>query len=312
MLGPATARQFGVKDSLDPVDNLDGGTRYLRGRRRYNGDVKRALAAYNGRGRGGAPAACRRTGNARLRAQGPGAGQGGSSRPALGRPVRTPLVTPRAHPEGERGFTLVIVLAGITVMMIMMGAAVPTWRYIMQDDREQELFFRGDQIARAVEEYQRKNGNAFPPSFEVLIKGKFLRRQYKDPMVKGGKWRIVRPGEAVPVSSLPASGPGGASPRPSPTPPRSAFGPPGGTAVGASRAWARATGQLPLQRTRVRPVDLPGRPAAPPRAQHGPERARCGRRSGGEPRERATAAERGAAALTHRPGLSPVGSRATA
>jgi type II secretory pathway pseudopilin PulG len=127
----------------------------------------------------------------------------------------------------------VIVLAGITVMMIMMGAAVPTWRYIMQDDREQELYFRGDQIARAVEEYQRKNGNAFPPSFEVLIKGKFLRRQYKDPMVKGGKWRIVRPGEAVPVAGLPASGPGGASPRPSPTPPPSAFGPPGGTAVGA-------------------------------------------------------------------------------
>jgi type II secretory pathway pseudopilin PulG len=142
-------------------------------------------------------------------------------------------VTPRAHPEGERGFTLVIVLAGITVMMIMMGAAVPTWRYIMQDDREQELFFRGDQIARAVEEYQRKNGNAFPPSFEVLVKGKFLRRQYKDPMVKGGKWRIVRPGEAVPVAGLPASGPGGASPRPSPTPPPSAFGPPAGTAVGA-------------------------------------------------------------------------------
>jgi type II secretory pathway pseudopilin PulG len=127
----------------------------------------------------------------------------------------------------------VIVLGGITVMMILMGAAVPTWRYIMQDDREQELFFRGDQIARAVEEYQRKNGNAFPPSFEVLVKGKFLRREYKDPMVKGGKWRIVRPGEAVPVSSLPTGGPGGSSPRPSPTPPPSAFGPAGGTAVGA-------------------------------------------------------------------------------
>jgi type II secretory pathway pseudopilin PulG len=141
-------------------------------------------------------------------------------------------VTPRAHPEREGGFALVIVLAGITVMMIMMGAAVPTWRYIMQDDREQELYFRGDQIARAIEEYQRKNGNAFPPSFEVLIKGKYLRREYKDPMVKGGKWRIVRPGEAVPATSTPTGGPGGASPRPSPTPPPSAFGPAGGTSIG--------------------------------------------------------------------------------
>jgi type II secretory pathway pseudopilin PulG len=139
-------------------------------------------------------------------------------------------VTPRAHPEGERGFALVIVLAGITVMMIMMGAAVPTWRYVMQDDREQELYFRGDQIARAVEEYQRKNGNAFPPSLEVLVKGKYLRREYKDPMVKGGKWRFVRPGESVPVSTIPT---GGASPRPSPSAPPSAFGPPGGTSVGA-------------------------------------------------------------------------------
>jgi type II secretory pathway pseudopilin PulG len=135
----------------------------------------------------------------------------------------------------ERGFSLVIVLAGITVMMIMMGAAVPTWKHIMQDDREQELYFRGDQIACAVEAYQRKNGNAFPPSFEVLVKGKYLRREYKDPMVKGGKWRVVRPGEAVPVSG--AAAPGGASPRPSPSPspsaPPSAFGPAGGTSVGA-------------------------------------------------------------------------------
>jgi len=142
-------------------------------------------------------------------------------------------LTSRGRRENERGFSLVIVLTGITVMMILMGAAVPTWKYVMQDDREQELYFRGDQIARAVEEYQRKNGNAFPPSFEVLVKGKYLRREYKDPMVKGGKWRVVRPGEAVPVSGLPTGGAGGASPRPSPSAPPSAFGPAGGTSVGA-------------------------------------------------------------------------------
>ena len=91
-------------------------------------------------------------------------------------------------------------------MLILMGAATPTWRYVMQDDREQELYFRGDQIARAIEDYQKKNGNTFPPSFEVLVKGKFLRREYKDPMTTDGKWRIIRPGEAVPVSGTPTVG----------------------------------------------------------------------------------------------------------
>ena len=47
-LMPATARSLGVKDTFDPASNLDGGTRHLRALiERYDGDVKRALAAYN-------------------------------------------------------------------------------------------------------------------------------------------------------------------------------------------------------------------------------------------------------------------------
>jgi hypothetical protein len=47
-LMPATARSLGVMDSFDPASNLDGGTRYLRALiQRYDGDLKRALAAYN-------------------------------------------------------------------------------------------------------------------------------------------------------------------------------------------------------------------------------------------------------------------------
>ena len=47
-LMPATAREMGVKDALDPEQNLDGGARYLSWLlSRYGGDLRRALAAYN-------------------------------------------------------------------------------------------------------------------------------------------------------------------------------------------------------------------------------------------------------------------------
>jgi type II secretory pathway pseudopilin PulG len=169
----------------------------------------------------------------------------------------------RALRSGQSGFALVIVLAGITVMMIMMGAAASTWRYIMKDDREQELYFRGDQIARAIEAYQKKNANTFPPSFEVLVKGKFLRRAYKDPMTADGKWRLIRPGEAVPVSTAP--GKGGPSPRPSPSATPSAFGPAGGTSVGVIAGVASRSQETSLRifngKTRYDQwVFLPGQP----------------------------------------------------
>jgi soluble lytic murein transglycosylase-like protein len=46
-----TARGLGVTDSFDPVQNVYGGTRFLRQLLdRYNGDAKLALAAYNAGG----------------------------------------------------------------------------------------------------------------------------------------------------------------------------------------------------------------------------------------------------------------------
>jgi len=47
-LMPATSLQYGVVNPFDPVQNIDGGARYLHDLlRRYRGNIPLAVAAYN-------------------------------------------------------------------------------------------------------------------------------------------------------------------------------------------------------------------------------------------------------------------------
>lgn len=47
-LMPATAQEFGVKDAFDPAENLAAGAKLLKQLMvRYDGDVRKALGAYN-------------------------------------------------------------------------------------------------------------------------------------------------------------------------------------------------------------------------------------------------------------------------
>jgi type II secretory pathway pseudopilin PulG len=98
---------------------------------------------------------------------------------------------------GSSGYSLIALMVAITVMMILMAAAVPSLRYVVKNDREEELLFRGGEIADAIIRYQRKHASAYPPSLEAMVQGRFLRKLYKDPMSKDGKWRLLRQGEAL-------------------------------------------------------------------------------------------------------------------
>ena len=84
----------------------------------------------------------------------------------------------------ERGYAMAALLVSLAVMSVLMSVALPTWRHAAQREKEAELVFRGEQYARAVALYRAKNANAFPPSIDVLVQGKYLRKKYLDPITK--------------------------------------------------------------------------------------------------------------------------------
>jgi type II secretory pathway pseudopilin PulG len=82
-------------------------------------------------------------------------------------------------------------LVALAVMGILWTVAMPTWTRMAKREKEAELVFRGEQYARAVGLYQRKFAGAFPPNLDVLLKGKFLRKKYTDPMTTDGEFQLL-------------------------------------------------------------------------------------------------------------------------
>jgi type II secretory pathway pseudopilin PulG len=118
------------------------------------------------------------------------------------------------HLDGQApksaGYAMAGLLAAIAIMAILASVAMPTWRQAAQREREEELIFRGRQYARAVELFQRKFANAFPPNFDVLYEQHFLRKKYKDPMVEDGEFQVLY---QVDMRPMPGGRGGGAAGR---------------------------------------------------------------------------------------------------
>jgi type II secretory pathway pseudopilin PulG len=105
----------------------------------------------------------------------------------------------------RRGYTMVALLALMTVIGIGLMAAEQAWSTLLRRDREEELIFRGEQYALAIMEFKAKTG-AFPTDLKQLIEGKprYIRQLFKDPMTPDGEWYLVRQGD--PLLQLMATG----------------------------------------------------------------------------------------------------------
>lgn len=82
----------------------------------------------------------------------------------------------------NRGYAMAALLVAMSVMAVLMGAILPVWNHMAIREKEEELIFRGNQYARAIGLFQRKFANAAPPTIDVLVEQRFLRKKYKDPI----------------------------------------------------------------------------------------------------------------------------------
>jgi type II secretory pathway pseudopilin PulG len=105
-------------------------------------------------------------------------------------------------------------LVAMGVMAVVLSTTMPVFSTMARRERETELIFRGQQYARAVTLFQRKYGNALPPSIDVLLNPNepFLRKRFKDP-ITNDDFQLIGPGspelaEAANAAPVQAGGAG--------------------------------------------------------------------------------------------------------
>jgi len=101
--------------------------------------------------------------------------------------------------ERRKGYTLIILVFAVFMLSLGLLIAVPVWQTQIQREKENELIFRGNQYVEAVRIYQMKHPGSFPHSFDEMIDEKCLRRLYKEPMTKHGKWDIILPYQGMSI-----------------------------------------------------------------------------------------------------------------
>jgi type II secretory pathway pseudopilin PulG len=116
-------------------------------------------------------------------------------------PARPSVCGERA---GERGYTLVALLAVMSILALALTSAAPRLRQQSVRNLEREAIARGEEVAEAIALYQFAKG-APPKSMDDLLEGvepfpgafkkiQILRRAAaRDPLNNDGEWRLIRP-----------------------------------------------------------------------------------------------------------------------
>ena len=114
--------------------------------------------------------------------------------------------------QSEAGYTLVALLAMMTVVALFAMAVAPRVQQQAQREREQEAIYRGEQVADAIRDYYRYRSatsrgvgdQALPRSMDDLLQGipipggsknrQILRPSAaRDPLTIEGEWRFILP-----------------------------------------------------------------------------------------------------------------------
>ena len=138
--------------------------------------------------------------------------------------------------KSSRGYTLVALMIGLTIMAILVAAVLPLASTEAQRDKEDELVFRGFQYAEGVRGFRRRYGR-YPNTLKEMyeVRPRTLRKLWKDPITNSANWGLVSltTGVPLPGTGTPPPPGGGATPTPAPTPqPTPGFGAPPATTTG--------------------------------------------------------------------------------
>ena len=130
-------------------------------------------------------------------------------------------------------------LVGMSVAAVLVTVAMPSWQQMVRREKEAELVFRGQQYARAIGLFQKRSGpGVLPPSVDVLVSGRFLRKKFKDP-ITNLDFDLLSPvqGAGSPVPGQTVQGGAGRQPATSVAPATgSIFGAQGGAQAGGRGA----------------------------------------------------------------------------